>query len=140
MTPTKKSCIRCGVEKPLTDFYKHSAMADGHLGKCSQCCREQAIENRRNNQARYNGYDMHRNKLPHRIEARAKVLARLKEERPEVYAAHYAVSNAIRDGKLEKKDCEVCGYPAHAHHEDYSKPLEVVWLCHKHHMERHRKL
>ena len=139
MTPPKKSCIRCGVEKLLTDFYKHSRMADGHLGKCSQCCREQATENRRNNQERYNAYDTARKSLPQRIEARAKVTARMKAERPEVYAAHNAVSNAIRDGRLKKQPCEKCGADAHAHHEDYSKPLDVVWLCHTHHMERHRK-
>jgi len=139
MTPPKKSCIRCGVEKPLTDFYKHPAMADGHLGKCSQCCREQATANRRKNQERYDSYDAARRDLPHRKELRAKVTANMKEERPEVYAAHCAVSNAVRDGKLKKQPCEVCGAKAHAHHEDYSKPLEVVWLCHAHHMERHRK-
>lgn len=139
MTPPKKSCIRCGVEKPLTDFYKHPATADGHLGKCSQCCREQARDNRRSKSEQYAAYDRARKDLPHRVKLKEDITARMKVERPEVYAAHCAVSNAIRDGKLEKKACEMCGGPAHAHHEDYSKPLEVVWLCHKHHMARHRK-
>ena len=48
------------------------------------------------------------------------------------------VRNAVRDGRLEKQDCEVCGDKAEAHHEDYSKPLEVLWLCKKHHMEKHK--
>lgn len=139
MTPAKKSCIRCGVEKPLTGFYKHPAMSDGHLGKCKECCREQATENRRNNQDRYNAYDTARKNLPHRKALRDATHERLKVERPEVHAAHIAVSNAVRDGRLKKQPCEVCGEPAHAHHEDYSKPLDVMWLCHKHHMEQHRK-
>lgn len=41
---------------------------------------------------------------------------------------------------LERKPCEICGdINVNAHHEDYSKPLEVRWLCTKHHGEEHRK-
>jgi hypothetical protein len=37
--------------------------------------------------------------------------------------------------------CVVCGNPkTDGHHEDYSKVLDVVWLCRKHHMERHDEL
>jgi len=54
--------------------------------------------------------------------------------------AHWTVHNAIRDGRLMKEPCEVCGVEkTDAHHDDYSKPLEVRWLCRKHHGERHRK-
>ena len=39
------------------------------------------------------------------------------------------------------RPCCVCGKPnAHGHHEDYTKFLEVVWLCRKHHAERHHEL
>lgn len=53
--------------------------------------------------------------------------------------ANQAVNNAIRDGRLTRQPCEVCGaQKAQAHHEDYSKPLDVRWLCTKHHAEWHR--
>jgi len=52
--------------------------------------------------------------------------------------ARYAVWKAVRDGALVPGPCERCGKPnGHAHHEDYSKPLDVVWLCHRCHMRRH---
>lgn len=41
---TKKECIRCGEAKDLSHFYKHKGMADGHLNKCSSCCKKEAKE------------------------------------------------------------------------------------------------
>lgn len=38
----------------------------------------------------------------------------------------------IKRGKAHRLLCEVCGSSAHAYHADYSKPLEVTWLCDKH--------
>lgn len=50
-----------------------------------------------------------------------------------------AVSHAIRDGKLKKEPCEICGAePAEAHHDDYNYPLKVRWLCKDCHAEWHR--
>ena len=46
----------------------------------------------------------------------------------------------VRRGKIKKLPCEICGNPkSEGHHIDYSKPLEVRWLCRKHHHELHRK-
>lgn len=51
------------------------------------------------------------------------------------------VWHKIRSGKLKREPCEVCGnMRSQAHHEDYSKPLEVVWLCAFHHKARHREI
>lgn len=53
-------------------------------------------------------------------------------------AAHRVVTNALSSGALVRQPCEVCGWtPAHAHHDDYSKPLEVRWLCRRHHELHH---
>ncbi len=60
---------------------------------------------------------------------------------PERYIARRKISDAIKSGKLEKKACSVCGcIKAEAHHEDYSKPMEVIWLCRKHHLAADLKL
>lgn len=54
--------------------------------------------------------------------------------------ANLLVHLAIKQGKLTKQSCELCGNPkAEAHHDDYSKPLSVRWLCRHHHMKLHRK-
>lgn len=43
----------------------------------------------------------------------------------------------LKRGKIKKEGCKVCGKPAQMHHPDYSKVLEVVWLCRDHHMLEH---
>lgn len=54
--------------------------------------------------------------------------------------ARRQVQSAIERGELAKLPCEVCGdIKVQAHHEDYSKPLQVIWLCSTHHGERHIK-
>lgn len=55
--------------------------------------------------------------------------------------ARQQVCRALKSGKLTKMPCEVCGDEwSEAHHEDYSKPLEVMWLCKRHHTDRHMEI
>jgi hypothetical protein len=61
-----------------------------------------------------------------------------KRNHPEKVAAGYVYREALKTGKLKRQPCEVCGETkVDGHHEDYSKPLEVRWLCRKHHNEIH---
>lgn len=63
------------------------------------------------------------------------------EENPEKRAAHISVGNAVRDGRLFKPDaCEECGATSRldGHHEDYSQPLVVKWLCRTCHTAVHK--
>jgi hypothetical protein len=57
------------------------------------------------------------------------------------YLARSKVEMAIRSGRLVKQPCERCGESeeVHAHHDDYSKPLDVMWLCPLHHRQRHKE-
>lgn len=54
--------------------------------------------------------------------------------------ARQVFKEAVRSGRITRMPCEECGKPkGHGHHPDYSKPLEVKWLCRTHHMRLHRK-
>lgn len=63
------------------------------------------------------------------------------EKNPEKRKAQNAVGNALRDGRLVKGSCTIggdCHGRIEAHHTDYSKPLDVTWLCAKHHASLRR--
>lgn len=58
------------------------------------------------------------------------------EQRARANARSYA-NTYLKRGKIQRKPCEVCGAKAQMHHHDYSKPLDVRWLCRKHHLDCH---
>lgn len=151
-----KVCFKCGAEKPRTDFYKHKGMADGHVNKCKECNKKDVTKNRNDNLEHYRDYDKTRSKLQHRVEARneyaktevgAMNVQKAKDSyikrNPKIRSTHIGVGNAVRDGKLVKsKYCEspYCEHPdgyVEAHHCDYNKPLEVMWLCDRCHKDWH---
>lgn len=56
--------------------------------------------------------------------------------------ARSALYKALRVGTIVRQPCEVCGatHRIHAHHDDYSKPLAIRWLCSLHHRQHHARL
>lgn len=114
-----KKCFRCGVVKPLDEFYRHSEMADGHLGKCIDCAKADAKSYREHNQM-----------------AQFKTRKKAFEKKSSRYNLRKLTEAAINAGVLVKpKECSVCGRTGRieAHHPSYSEPLNVVWLCPKCH-------
>ena len=135
-----KECFKCRETKPLSKFYRHPQMGDGHLNKCMDCAKRDVRVHRIVSE-RPREYDRERfknNKERRVATAKRSELARKKD--PIAYRARYALSNAVRDGRIKKAEkCTVCGQTVrlHGHHDDYSKPLDVVWLCAKCHHGRH---
>lgn len=138
------TCKVCGKNETEAEFYSSIKT------HCKEHWRERVRQNRSDNADYYREFDRNRANLPHRVEARAqyrktdayamshnKACIKWSSTYPERRRAHLAVSNAVRDGKLTPLPCLVCGEKAHAHHPDYSRPLDVVWLCPKHHKEAH---
>jgi hypothetical protein len=136
-----KECFKCKTVKPLEDFYKHESMADGHLNKCKECTKNDANEHRLRNLEKIREYDRERAKRPERIKRNLEVNKRWRQEDKRRGKAHHAVAYALKKGTLIPLPCEWCGdEKSLAHHEDYDKPLEVVWLCQPCHKKRHKQI
>ena len=157
-----KVCFKCGRLLPLSEYYKHCKMADGHLNKCKECTKNDIHEYRNNNKEKVQAYDRNRPNHKDRIKNNKERLKTLKETDPALfserrkrragdyknkfpnkYKARNAVNNAVRDGLLTKVTlCENCGseHKIQAHHESYeeNKWLDVVWLCDCCHKNRHK--
>lgn len=133
-----KECFKCGATKPAAEFYRHPRMGDGRLGKCKECAKADVIANRAKKIRYYQEYDKKRYQRPER---KAEIHAALKRQRkanPEKAMARSKLQYALKSGSLIRLPCEVCGKKkSQAHHEDYFKPLEIRWLCFRHHREAH---
>jgi hypothetical protein len=146
-----KRCSKCQCEKPLSEFYKNSTMRGGLVGKCKECTCDDVKKNRLENLERVRAYDRMRSSMPQRVAARNKyqqaanwkqihaaAVLRWAQKHPDRRKASHIVSNALRGGKLKRQPCWSCGEKAQAHHPDYSRPLDVVWLCTSHHAAAHK--
>ena len=147
-----KTCNKCESEKRNESFHKRAASKDGLSAVCRGC---QSL------------YDRARRDLPKRMLARSvyagtakgkeagrraknawfqrnkgkvvEIVRRYRAENPIKTKAHGIVGYAIKQGFLLREPCAECGKTGgvHAHHDDYSKPLEVRWLCAAHHSQWH---
>lgn len=149
-----KVCRECSKERPLTEFYKHAKMTDGHLNKCIECVKARVSKHRKANLEKIREYDRQRGSLPHRVQARKEYqqtergkaakkrgMDAYHKRYPLKYASHLITAKAVREGKLKPaKSCSVCKSKKliEGHHDDYTKPLSVRWLCQKCHKEWHR--
>lgn len=118
-------------------FYKDRRMADGHLGKCIDCTKSDVAANYAEHRVSRSVYEAARARDPDRKAQQAAYLRKHRQLNPHKYQARTAVGNALRDGRLTRGPCRFCGTTkrVQAHHEDYSRPLEVLWECFKCHRE-----
>lgn len=134
------TCKKCGEEKPASAFYA------SNQSSCRECVKAAVRNNRSAKRDYYQSYDRlryreqpHRKELARKSSASIPMAERVEKQRERravagklQYAARNLVSNGLRDGKIKKADnCFFCGTSGklHAHHHDYSRPLDVFWLC-----------
>lgn len=150
----EKRCSKCHEVKPFSDFHNNSSNKYGKASECKECKKKSDKQYRLNNVERLKKYEQSRHHLPHRVKSREewakteKGLIGVRRRGLRYYyknrkkcSAINKVNCAIRDGKLTKGSCRVCNKNEgriEGHHNDYSKPLDVIWLCHKHHRYHHK--
>lgn len=138
-----KKCFKCSRNLPPSSFYKHKEMADGLLGKCKSCAKRD-VKNRYYDpviRQRIIAYEKKRQQDPKRKALKLEYQRKLRIKNKGKYIARGKVNNAIRNGRLVRGKCEICGkQKAEAHHADYRSHLKVRWLCRKHHMETENKI
>ena len=140
-------CKSCRSDLPEQAFYARNR------SKCKECVKASVRANRIKNIEHYRAFDKARASQPQRVAARVsyqKSEAYARSHRaasikwiakhPDRRKANTALGNAVRDGLI--KPWPVCAIPEcsckpEAHHPDYSRPLDVVWLCVEHHNAAH---
>lgn len=133
-----KICNKCKVEKMVEDFYidKKSGL---RYATCKVCVLNRTrIHHRNFNNPEKSKKSALRRKLRGASLVNAK---KMQKKYPEKHKARYKLRNAVASGKIIKGVCEKCGEKkTEGHHDDYTKPLDVRWLCIKHHKEHHRTI
>lgn len=146
----KKKCCICRKSKFSSSFYHCSSNASGLDYRCKKCDRNRlrvwrksprakALENVRIERVREQ-HKRYRQSVKGRKVSSAKA-KRMAKKYPEKFKARYKLRYAVSRGTILRKPCEVCGNKVvQGHHEDYSKPLVVKWLCDTHHKQVENKL
>ena len=141
-----KTCRLCKEEKEEIDFRVSNKKTGKMRSECRDCERvlnreyhlnnsEKISERHKNNRA-LRGVDYAR-KLDNKHKNKRE---KYKEENKEKIKAHEILNSAIKSGTVIRFPCKECGnVKVDAHHEDYSKPLDVIFLCRKHHLILHRR-
>ena len=142
-------CTDCGASSETARFY------DRITKRCAECHKQRVRQNRKANIAYYRAFEAMRyardyekrraaNQAYVQTERGKEAVARSRQayvaRYPERRAAHIALGNALRDGRVVRPAaCQACGAGGriHGHHDDYAKPLEVRWLCSPCHTEAH---
>jgi hypothetical protein len=113
-------CKDCGKAKPITEFYKNHSYASGYRNQCKECSNNYILD--------------HYRRFPEKIKAKRR---RWRDKNKEKVKCHNLLNRAVQCGRvIRPSKCELCGNEGkiHGHHEDYSKPYEVKWLCVKCHI------
>lgn len=138
-----KICAKCKQEKSIDEF-NNNVRTKCKFGKHYYCKPCKSIASKKE-------YSKHKEKYIERCNnwrktevgkaSLKKTYAKAKAVYPEKYKARTLLNNAITNGRITRETkCQICsqeGVKIYGHHEDYSKPLEVKWVCHSCHMNIH---
>lgn len=130
-------CKYCGQLKPESEFYQYSK------SKCKQCQISEVKKYYQQNKEVILKKAKEFRKTHKRDRGEKyyeKYIKSWQDSHPEAVEAKRKFNYLIRYGYIQKEEtCAICGSNGniHAHHPDYSKPLEVIWLCASCHKRLH---
>jgi hypothetical protein len=128
-------CNFCHLTKSVSEFYPYQRF------ECKECVKKRVSNYLKTPQGKLN--EKNRRESVNRKEWRKPYMLKWKKENPLKYNANKDLHNAVKMGKVIKP--KICTIPGcfntkqiEGHHPDYTKPLEVIWLCEYHHRLIHR--
>lgn len=153
-----KKCPKCGEMKDRSEFYNNRSSNDGLSWSCKECTNMHQREYRKTD-ARKRALNKYNNSEKRRVRQRvydSKLTTKNRHKewrrsqdgklyeanvrKTTKHKARMITNRAIREGIISRKPCEICGEEdAEAHHEDYSKPFSITWLCFNHHRMLHKE-
>lgn len=153
-----KKCKKCLKKKSLNDFYVHGGMSDGRLSFCKECIKKNVRNHYYKNidvirESERKRYQKRKNNPEYKKRVKETLRlwyknnrARANELNKAYYKRHGLPRNINR--KLSESipnNCEICNvekskvFALHGHHENYSKPFNVKWICPSCHGKLHLK-
>ena len=136
-----------GFHEDLSEFYRDKHHAKGRTYICKVCGRkkDKRYYQIKSEEIKKRNKDIYLRDREHRLEIAhlwvvnnpdkvREIRRRSYKKSPEKYKARQLVREEIRKGNIKRGACSMCGKEkAEAHHPDYSKPLDIMWLCRFHH-------
>jgi len=153
-----KTCKRCQALKPFTDFGKDKNRLDGLTDWCKPCrndyrkqWRENNLEHAKETERKSKRDERERKGKQHFRDTYNEWYAKNSDKKKEYVAerrkndqkkikAQNKINKAVMSGKIVRPStCERCKKTrkVDAHHYDYDKPFDVIWLCRSCHMAEH---
>lgn len=119
-----KQCSKCKIQKALEEFYLKGIRRNKqrYRSDCKDCFR---VFHKKYGIGRFKKYVMNN---------------------PDKYKAHIKLRSAVSRGSILKpSNCQICSIlcskpSLQAHHNNYDRPLDVIWVCPRCHNDIHRKI
>ena len=134
-------CCKCKQDKDLSEFRDYCIRNRDYI--CIPCYRIRAMtyyksESCRNWRLKNEDKAIAISRKYRSLNRDKKIKANKAARVPEQHNARVMAQRALKIGTIKKEPCSVCGKErSEMHHPDYSKPLDIIWLCRSHHQYLH---
>lgn len=139
LTRRCKQCVKEHVKEWQSENYDKvlettRAYKDTHLEQYAQKQKEYYRDHAEEVKEKHKAYEKTEAGRANRLKASKKHQSLYRYK----HMARRKLNIALESGKILKLPCSVCNEPkSEAHHEDYDKPLDVIWFCRRHHRDHH---